>query len=857
MINSCLFENSKENTRTYTINIENANNLPIDSIQVYHVNAATLDTNTFIYYADHWQSDPLYILLNIQIESKNNAPHTLEYKVYSYSIPIISNQRQFQITDKNFAPLNNPNASLLKIVSEFHNEINGNKDIDTGLVFNEYIVHSLINNEINDVEHFYSIYSSSKYANHQKIQFLLQQESETDNILSMLVLLSQQQGKHPSSSSNATADSSAHTLMQSSNHIAISSSSSSSSTLSFSSTDLPKGQPKDHILSSSQAIIINSSNNSSISNPISSTVIASSSISSSSSSSSLNNAPTVTAFSVTINNLTPTGSVIGKVHAIDIDQDSISYFLESVDGPFAINKLGQIYTTESVLEKNEYKFIIVVEDSNKARSTSNARITIYHTNQSPQITTDTLSLKENSEIGTTIGTIVAIDPEGGNLTFSVPQPIDQIIITNDGTVIANSVFNYEELTQFSFQVTVYDEKGATSMKSITISIENVNEPPVAYDKFLTLNENEPIGTIIGQIYAVDPDSDELEYYGQDFYREFTVNNDGEIITVGSFNYEANSALREFNVLIEDGQGLSKTISVTVQLNDINETPEFAALSPVSINENEYIYDTIATVYASDPDASQQIDFSLIGSLADGFTIDQTSGNIILTKRLDFEIASKHYVTVQASDGVLMDTIQIEVDVLDVNDFVDIRDSSQYTWTTIGSQKWMSENLRYSSVDSFSCPNDQPKNCDKHGMLYSGNIIMNGSPTDTSNPGTTTGICPNNWHVPTKSEWNEMILFVNTDSNLPSGITLKSTNGWEEGLNGQDLYGFNAFPVGDCYSGGVCWSFGYSAYYWTATHDESRENGIQNHVFYFYYNLDNIKAFSQIRPAGMALRCIEN
>ncbi len=291
------------------------------------------------------------------------------------------------------------------------------------------------------------------------------------------------------------------------------------------------------------------------------------------------------------------------------------------------------------------------------------------------------------------------------------------------------------------------------------------------------------------------------------------------------------------------------------MNDINEAPQFSPHTPVSIYENEYIYNTIATLYASDPDLTQQIDFSLISSLSDRFTIDQTSGELNLTKRIDFEVASKHYVTVQASDGVLMDTLQLEVNVLDVNDFLDPRDSSHYTWSTIGSQKWMSENLRYSVVDSFLCPNDQPDNCDRYGMLYCGNIIMNGSPSDTSNPGTTTGICPNDWHVPTKSEWEEMIQYVNKDSSLPSGITLKSTHGWVGGTNGQDRYGFNAYPTGDCYYSDVCWAFGYSAFYWTATQD--KDYTLQNHTFYFRNDLDTVTSFSQIRPAGMAFRCIQN
>lgn len=72
--------------------------------------------------------------------------------------------------------------------------------------------------------------------------------------------------------------------------------------------------------------------------------------------------------------------------------------------------------------------------------------------------------------------------------------------------------------------------------------------------------------------------------------------------------------------------------------------------------------------------------------------------------------------------------------------IDDRDGQIYNWVQLGDQKWMSENLDYDTNDSY-CYENQNNNCDLTGRLY--------------NPSTSLSVCPVGWHVPSKSELEQL------------------------------------------------------------------------------------------------------
>ena len=157
---------------------------------------------------------------------------------------------------------------------------------------------------------------------------------------------------------------------------------------------------------------------------------------------------------------------------------------------------------------------------------------------------------------------------------------------------------------------------------------------------------------------------------------------------------------------------------------------------------------------------------------------------------------------------------------------DSRNDKTYKTVVIGNQTWMAENLNYKTPDGSSrcypisgttnTSDEDNANCDKYGRLYNWNTAMNNSASSTANPSGVQGICPNGWHLPSRTEWN--VLGNDTKK-------LKATSSWNNlwngnSGNGTDDYGFSALPGGGGYSYGSFFSVDDNGSWWSTEDDAS-------------------------------------
>lgn len=168
-------------------------------------------------------------------------------------------------------------------------------------------------------------------------------------------------------------------------------------------------------------------------------------------------------------------------------------------------------------------------------------------------------------------------------------------------------------------------------------------------------------------------------------------------------------------------------------------------------------------------------------------------------------------SVYGSEGVYEDDYTV----------TDLRDGHEYYKTKIGSQVWMTENMKYNPAGAVTyCYNDDEVYCSmRYGRLYSWSAAQQA--------------CPTGWHLPSKDEWDTLYLFIERDKGDSTliGPALKSEYSWEENGGGTDDYNFSAWAAG-VYTGyiketgkpGVV-NKGYVATFWTSTMSTRSDSGV--------------------------------
>ena len=150
----------------------------------------------------------------------------------------------------------------------------------------------------------------------------------------------------------------------------------------------------------------------------------------------------------------------------------------------------------------------------------------------------------------------------------------------------------------------------------------------------------------------------------------------------------------------------------------------------------------------------------------------------------------------------------------------------YSTVEIGSQCWLGENLDVGEeIDSGDQTDNGTvekycySNCNTYGGLYQWGEAMQYDNSEGAQ-----GICPDGWHIPTKSEWNELENNVCGDNGDEGSALAGRADLWDgsyeiEEDDDFDCSGFEALPAGTC-SDFWCVNQGYSTDFWSSTESDS-------------------------------------
>ncbi|MEL6480182.1 MAG: Ig-like domain-containing protein, partial [Pseudomonadota bacterium] len=268
------------------------------------------------------------------------------------------------------------------------------------------------------------------------------------------------------------------------------------------------------------------------------------------------------------------------------------------------------------------------------------------------------------------------DPDEDDLTVdSVTQGSNgTVTINDDGTVRYTPNLNFNGTDSFTY--TVFDGSVGFSTATVTITVDPVNDDPIAEPDSFSTPEDTPLDADLGENDS-DVDDEEL------FFSKASDPSNGMVVVNqdGTFTYTPNDdftgadafTYRVVDALDSDEPGSAiGTVMITVTAeedapdaaDDEATTPED---TPVSINvlEND-----------SDPDGDD-IRVSAIGEVANGTAVLQDNGNILYTPDDDFfgEEVFTYAVTDENENTV---TAQVTVTVTPVNDDPEANDDAAST-----------------------------------------------------------------------------------------------------------------------------------------------------------------------------------
>jgi len=243
---------------------------------------------------------------------------------------------------------------------------------------------------------------------------------------------------------------------------------------------------------------------------------------------------------------------------------------------------------------------------------------------------------------------------------------------------------------------------------------------------------------------------------------------------------------------------------------------------------------------------------------------------------------------------LMQEIKLLKDIIGLGTMGDI-DGNEYKTVRIGDQVWMAEDLKathyadgtplifidnetsWANLDiyekAYCWYADNPDLEDSHGALYNWAAAMNGAESSDANPSGIQGVCPDDWHLPSDSEWQELEMYLGMSEldagdlmyrGTDQGGKLKDTSEeWDspnEGATNES--GFSALPSGRRHpAGGFSGDIsGDLASYWASVGGYYSDEGPMYYGAYFRglsYSNAYIYRFYYGRNFGFSVRCLRD
>ncbi|MDG2124862.1 MAG: Ig-like domain-containing protein, partial [Verrucomicrobiales bacterium] len=267
-----------------------------------------------------------------------------------------------------------------------------------------------------------------------------------------------------------------------------------------------------------------------------------------------------------------------------------------VNGMLALSPDGSYSYTHGGSETVSDSFVYAISDGKGGTAQATTTITINPVNDAPVAAAQALATDEDTAI--TPVTLTASDAENSPLTFAVTaQPTNGTLSGTAPDLTYTPDPDYAGPDSFDFSAS---DGELSSVATVTITVNPVNDPPVASPQLLATNEDTATGTIT--LTATDADSDPLAYAITSPPTNGSLSGSAPAVTytpdqdfhgTDSFTFSAN-----------DGTD-SSSATITITVDPVNDPP-VATADTATVAEGESLAAPADTLLANDSDPDNDL-----------------------------------------------------------------------------------------------------------------------------------------------------------------------------------------------------------------------------------------------------------
>ncbi|XP_056636781.1 cadherin-99C [Diorhabda sublineata] len=384
--------------------------------------------------------------------------------------------------------------------------------------------------------------------------------------------------------------------------------------------------------------------------------------------------------------------IVTTIQATDNDEGenaivrySIYHVSNNGNNKFTINPMTGVIETVGKLNAGEqYSLTVQATDLGGLYSQAIVEVTISPgPNTQPPVFEQSsydIEVSEGATINSTIATIMAVDPEGDPVTYSIASGNDlrQFAIgSKSGVITVIRQLDREDLNTYQLVIKAEDAGKLFSTVRVNIKVTDINDknPEFVGDPYRFKVKEGLDRTTVGFVRATDADEGanaKVTYFIPNDLPFDIDNETGEITTNRPLDYE-NQKEYHFVVTAKDGATDPRiaTATVSIEVIDVEDelpvfkTPQYEANVPE--NMPDYY---VTKVEATDPDTVKKITYVIHQGPTDLFRIEENTGAVYTTRGLDYEKDNKHVLIIGTLENMSSSngsTTKVVIHVEDRND----------------------------------------------------------------------------------------------------------------------------------------------------------------------------------------------